>query len=232
MKTVVVTGGVRGIGRAICKALSSDGWRVAVNYKESRVAAEALASDIGGMAIRADVSIPDEVKRMFDIIGSAGAVICNAAAASYGVFQDVSNEWKRIFDVNIGGVINTVKYALPPMISSKSGVIITIGSVWGTLGASCESIYAASKSAVIGLTKSLALELAPSGIRVNCVSPGIIADGMTTEKFPDAAESLAKNVPLGRLGSAEDIANLTAYLCSDKAKYITGQVFSIDGGMS
>jgi len=232
MKTVLVTGGARGIGLYICSCLANDGWRVAVNYRNSRDAAEALASDIGGIAVYADVTVPIETERMFDLIGGADAIVCNAAAASYGVFQDISRHWLRVFDVNVGGVINTIRPALPYMISQKSGSIVTIGSVWGQIGASCESVYAASKSAVAGLTKSLALELAPSGIRVNCVSPGIIAAGMTTDKFLSELDSLAMGVPLGHLGSPEDIAEMTAYLCSDKAKYITGQIISVNGGMS
>ncbi|MDR0916583.1 MAG: SDR family oxidoreductase [Oscillospiraceae bacterium] len=231
MKTALITGGARGIGVEICRALARDGYRVAINYATSRNAAQSLASELGGIAVCADVTDPRAVSAMFGAIGDVDALVCNAAIAQYGVFQDIAADWRRVFDVNFGGTVNVINAALPAMIREKSGAIVTVSSVWGVRGASCESIYAASKSAVIGLTKSLALELAPSGIRVNCVAPAMIGAGMTTDAFgADDLDALRDRVPLGKLGTAQDVAEAVSWLCSDRAGYVTGQVLEVGGG--
>jgi 3-oxoacyl-[acyl-carrier protein] reductase len=232
VKTALVTGGARGIGAEICRALAADGYRVAVNFNRSEAEAAALASETGSVAVRADVSDFAAVSGMFERLGGVSALVCNAAVADYGVFQDAAERWREVFDVNFGGAVNVIRAALPYFLREKHGAIVVVSSVWGLRGASCESIYAASKAAVAGLAKSLAAELAPSGIRVNCVAPGIIGAGMTTDAFgqSDLAELRAR-VPLGRLGTARDVADAVAFLCSGRAEYITGQVLEVGGGL-
>ncbi|MDR3210065.1 MAG: SDR family NAD(P)-dependent oxidoreductase, partial [Oscillospiraceae bacterium] len=155
-KTALVTGASRGIGAACARALAEAGYFVAVNYNTNREAAERLASDLGGRAFGADVSDDDAVARMFDAAGGVDTLVCNAGIARSGLFTDTARDWRRVFDVNVGGVINCCRAAIPHMVSQKSGCIVTVSSVWGVTGASCEAVYSASKAAVIGLTKSLA----------------------------------------------------------------------------
>jgi len=232
-KSALVTGGTSEIGTAICRALKRDGFEIAFTYKSSKDAAKVLENELGAVSLRADVSdfalLSDFIKKR----NGFNVLVTNAGSAQYGVFQDVSKNWKSVFESNFGGTVNAIDAVLPYMINRKHGSIVTISSVWGIAGASCESIYAASKAAVIGLTKSLSQELAPSGIRVNCVAPGVIGSGMTMTAFHGAElDTLRERVPLGRLGTPEDVAELTAFLCSEKASYITGQVIEVGGGFS
>jgi 3-oxoacyl-[acyl-carrier protein] reductase len=231
MKTALITGASRGIGAACAAELARAGFRVVINYRDSRDAAEALAAALGGVAIRADVSKPDEVGAMFAVAGIVDTLVCNAGVALTGLFTDTADDWRRVFDVNVGGVINCARAAIPHMAREGTGSIITLSSIWGITGASCEAVYSASKAAVIGLTKSLAKELGPSGIRSNCVAPGVIDTDMNGDLSPPDLDALADVTPLGRVGTAEDVAGLVAFLASDAARFITGQVISPNGGI-
>ena len=230
-KTAVITGGSRGIGASCAAMLAGDGYRVIIGYKESEEDARRLAALTGGEAVRADVADSAAAGRLIAAAGNADVLVCCAGIAHYGLFTDVTDAaWRKVFDVNVGGVINCCRAAIPGMVSRKSGRIITVSSVWGICGASCEAVYAASKAAVIGLTKSLAKELAPSGILVNCVAPGVIDTDMLSPLSAEDIAALRADTPVGRLGAPEDIAGLVRYLASDAASFITGQVISPNGG--
>ncbi|MBP8639926.1 MAG: SDR family oxidoreductase [Oscillospiraceae bacterium] len=233
MKTALVTGASRGIGEAIARELSSDGFKVYINYNNSFDKAIALADEIGGLAIKADVSDLSQVRSMFDEIGELNVLVCNAGISEYGLFSDTSPEkWRDIFAVNVDGMYNCVQCALHSMIKRKGGSIIMLSSVWGVHGASCEAAYSASKAAVIGLTKSLAKELGPSGIRVNCIAPGVIETDMMSGFSPEDKQALREQTPLCRLGKPSDVAQMAAFLASDKSEFITGQVLGVDGGFA
>ena len=231
MKTALVTGGARGIGAAISRALARDGWHVYVNYAHSEKEALALAREIGGEAVYADVTVSESVRALFERIGAVDLLVNNAGVAWYGLLQDMSDaDWQRIFSCDTDGVFRTCRAAIPGMVKKQSGCIVNISSVWGVYGASCEAAYSAAKGAVISLTKALAKELGPSGIRVNAVCPGVIGTDMLS-CFSDADKAaLAADTPLGRLGTPEDVAEAVAFLASGRAAFITGQILGCDGG--
>lgn len=230
-KTALVTGGAGGIGSAVCRALAARGWQVAVGYCRSEAAAKALAEEIGGRAVYADVSRPEEVDAMFQSLGSVDLLVNNAGIAHYGLITDLTYEdWRTLFGVNTDGVFLCCRAAVPDMVRRKQGCIINISSMWGQVGASCESAYSASKAAMIGLTKALAKELAPSGVRVNCVAPGIILTPMLKDFSPEELEVLRQETPLERLGLPEDVAHCVCYLASEEAGFMTGQVLGLNGG--
>lgn len=238
-KVALVTGSSRGIGRAIAAQLAREGYAVGVNYYERRDKADELVSQLTqegcrALAVQADVSKRGEVDAMVktveDAFGPISVLINNAGVAGQALFQDVTDElWDRYFAVNLNGARNTIQAVLPQMLHEKSGVIVNISSIWGQHGASCEVTYSCTKHALIGLTRSLALELAPSGIRVNCVAPGVIDTDMARELGGEVLDDLVEQTPLGRLGTPQDIANAVAFLASDKASFITGQVLTVDG---
>ena len=220
--------------------LGRAGYAVCVNYLNSeeaaRQAAEALrAGGSDAVAIRADVAdgtaVAEMVRRTEKELGPVTLLVNNAGVAGQAQFQDISDEmWDRYLAVNLGGARNTIRAVLPHMLSEKRGAIVNISSIWGLRGASCEVAYACTKAAIIALTRSLAMELAPSGIRVNCVAPGVIDTDMVQVLGQETLRDLAEQTPLGRLGRPEDIAHAVAFLASDKASFITGQVLGADGG--
>ena len=240
MKSALITGSSRGIGRAVARELAHQGWAVGINYLTRRDKAQELVEELTGegcqaAAFQADVAdgtaVEEMVRRLTQTFGPVELVVNNAGVAGQSLFQDISDEmWNRYLAVNLGGARNTIKAVLPHMISEKRGCIVNISSIWGQRGASCEVAYACTKAAIIALTRSLAMELAPSGIRVNCVAPGVINTDMVQVLGQDTLDDLARETPLGRLGTPEDIAAAAAFLASERAGFITGQVLTVDGG--
>lgn len=236
MKPVVlITGASRGIGAACAKAFADSGYRVAVHYNKSKEAAEKIASDCGGYAVCGDISDSSEVERIFSEVeanlGTVGILINNAGISHEGLFTETSDDdWNKIIATNLNSAFYTSRRALPAMISKKSGVIINVSSIWGLVGASCEVAYSASKAGLIGLTRALAKEVGPSGVRVNCIAPGVVKTDMLNSFSEDDLNALKDETPLGRLGEPSDIAKAILYLASDEASFITGQVLSPNGG--
>jgi len=231
-KTALVTGGARGIGAAICRALTADGWNLRIHYHTSEQQAQALAAELGCSAIRADVRNLADVQAMFQTAGPIDLLVNNAGISTYGLFPDMSPAvWRDLFAVNVDGVFHCTQCALPHMFREKRGGIINVASIWGITGASCEAAYAATKAAVIGLSKSLAKELGPSGIRVNCIAPGAIQTEMLAVLTPEDLAEIRAETPLGTLGTPEDVAHLVSYLASEQARFVTGQVISPNGGL-
>lgn len=235
MPTVFITGGSRGIGAACVRAFTAAGWQVAFTYRASREIAGRLAEETGALALSADQREYAAVERAAaeakSHFGPSDAVVCNAAMAEQKLFQDITDaDWQRMLDVNLLGAVRVIRACLPDMLHRKQGSIVTVSSIWGQTGASCESHYAASKAALIGLTRSLAQELGPSGIRVNCVAPGVIDTEMNAMHSAQTMQELAEQTPLGRLGTAEEVADSILYLCSARASFITGQVLGVTGG--
>ncbi len=241
MKTVLITGASRGIGRATALEFANRGYNVAINYKSSKDKAEELCREIkerGGsaQAFCADVSKNEEVKEMVkkvnETFGSIDVLVNNAGVApKQGLFTDFSDETtESVFDVNVFGTMNCTKAVVPQMVSKKSGKIINVSSIWGVCGGSCEVLYSASKSAVIGFTKALAKELAPSGVNVNCVAPGFVDTDMNSHLTEEEKNEFCQEIPLGRAGTPDEIAKIIYFLASDGAAYITGQTIVADGG--
>lgn len=238
-KVALVTGSSRGIGRAVAARLAHDGYAVGVNYYERRDKADELVSQLTAegcraLAVQADVSKRTEVDAMVHTIeaafGPVTLLVNNAGVAGQALFQDVADElWNRYFAVNLNGARNTIQAVLPHMLHEKNGAIVNISSIWGQHGASCEVTYSCTKHAIIGLTRSLAMELAPSHIRVNCVAPGVIDTDMVQVLGAETLRELAEQTPLGRLGTPQDIANAVAFLASEQASFITGQILTVDG---
>ena len=231
-QTALVTGGAKGIGAEICRKLAAAGWDVYINYHTSKTEAEALAAEIGGTPIYADVREFGQVNEMFSATGPIDLLVNNAGIACYGLFPELSLQtWRDIFAVNVDGVFHCTQCALPYMLREKQGNIINIASVWGMVGASCEAAYATTKAAVIGLTKSLAKELGPSNIRVNCVAPGAIDTDMVQALSEADLAAIQGETPLGSVGQPRDVAHLVEFLASHRARYMTGQVISPNGGL-
>lgn len=241
MKQVaLITGASRGIGRAVAAELAQAGYAVCINYLRQQEAAEDLAAQLRAqgreaIAIRADVAdswaVDDMVQQAAHALGPVTLLVNNAGISWQGLFQDTDDAaWDRILSVNLTGARNAARAVLPHMISEKAGCIVNISSMWGLRGASCEVAYACSKAGIIALTRSLALELAPSHIRVNCVAPGCIETDMVRALGRETRDMLVEETPLGRLGTPEDIAYAVAFLASEKASFLTGQVLTADGG--
>ncbi len=235
-KTVLITGGSRGIGAATARAFAKAGYRVAIGYRQNRDKAEALAAELGGIALQADVGDPHQVTQMVDNVlekfCQLDILVCNAGVAWQGLLTDMSlQEWRQVMATDLDGVFLCSKAVLPHFIHRKTGKIITVSSMWGQVGASCEVAYSAAKAGVIGFTKALAQEVGPSGITVNCVAPGAIATEMNGHLPPEALEELASSTPLGRIGTPEEVAQSILFLASEGANFLTGQVLAPNGGL-
>lgn len=232
MKKALITGGTGGIGQAICRKLSVDGYYVMINYIHSEEKAKKLAQEISGEPIKFDVSNIEEVEKVSERIGKIDLLVNNAGISEIDLFTGISNEKStQIMDINLGGTLNCSRIFLPAMIREKHGCIINISSMWGEVGASCEVDYSTTKAGIIGFTKALAKEVAPSGIRVNCVSPGFIMTEMNSRFTNEELNDIKEEIPLGFFGKPEHVANCVSFLASDMAEYITGQVISVNGGM-
>ena len=229
MKTVVITGGSRGIGAAAVELFAARGCRVVFLYEKNHEAADAVARRTGAEAICCDVADRQAVNAAFEAIGDVDILICNAGIMHFGLLSMMEEAaWDRIFAVNVKGIYNCVNAAMPAFLRKHAGCVITVSSMWGQVGASCEAAYSATKGAVISLTKALAKELGPSGIRVNCVAPGVILTDMCAGVDPEILLEMAEETPVGRNGTPEDVAEAFAYLA--EAKFVTGQVLSVNGG--
>lgn len=235
-KTVLITGGSRGIGKAMVYAFARAGYNVLLNFNKSERSAIEIASEFKNVKIfGADVANQENVLNMVnyakETFGGVDILINNAGISCSGLFQDLQkDEWDRLMNINLTGVYNCTKAVLPDMISKKQGKIINISSVWGMVGASNEVAYSASKAGVIGLTKALSKEVGPSNIQVNCIAPGIIMTDMISDYSMEELNNITDQIPLGRIGETSDVADLALFLASDSANYITGQVFSPNGG--
>ena len=229
MKHVVVTGGSRGIGAAVVQAFADRGDRVTFLYEKAHEAARAVAEQTGATAICCDVADGSAVKAAFAQLGDVDVLICNAGICHSGLMSMLGEQdWDRLFDVNVKGVYHCINAAMPVFLRKHSGCIITVSSMWGQVGASCEAAYSATKGAVIALSKALAKELGPSGIRVNCVAPGVILTDMCAGLDPETLENLAGDSCVGRNGTPEDVAKAMAYLAD--ADFITGEILAVNGG--
>ena len=237
METAFVTGGAGGIGTAICRALAAEGFTLCVGYHSREAEAAALAAQLGGLAVPCDVTDPASVQKAVDHAleryGRLDSLVCNAGVAWTGLLQDMTDDqWRQVMAADLDGVFHCCRAALPAMIGAKGGSIVTVSSVWGVHGASCEAAYSAAKAGVIGLTKALAKEVGPSGVRVNCVAPGVIDTEMNQHLGAQGLQDLADETPLGRIGTPAQVAEAVAFLCSDAAGFITGQVLGVDGGFA
>ena len=229
MSTVVITGGSRGIGAAAVELFAARGDRVYFLYEKEHEKATAVAEKTGAEAICCDVSDCKAVKAAFERIGDVDILICNAGIMHFGLMSMMEEAtWDRLFDVNVKGIFHCVNAAMPSFLKKQSGCVITVSSMWGQVGASCEAAYSATKGAVIALTKALAKELGPSGVRVNCVAPGVILTDMCAHVEPEILAELAEEAPIGRNGTPMDVAKAFAYLAD--AEFVTGQVLSVNGG--
>lgn len=229
MERVLITGGTRGIGRQTAILFKKSGYEVFVTYVKSSDEAEKLEK-IGINTIMADVSDFEAMLEAKKKIGSVDILVNNAGISYWGLLSDMKiEEWQRILDVNLTGTFNCIKLFSPDMVNKKCGSIVNISSMWGVTGGSCEAAYSASKAGIIGLTKALAKELGPSGIRVNCVAPGVIKTDMTKNLSQEDFCALSEETPLGAIGTAEDVAEGILYIA--RAKFITGEVLNINGGI-
>ena len=229
MANVVITGGSRGIGAAAVRLFAARGDRVYFLYEKDHAAAKAVAEKTGAQAICCDVADGDAVRAVFSQIGDVDILVNNAGICYYGLMSQMSGEqWDRIFDVNVKGIFHCVNAAMPAFLKKQRGCVINVSSMWGRVGASCETAYSATKGAVIALTKALAKELGPSGIRVNAVAPGVILTDMCANVAPEILEEMAEDAPVGRNGRPMDVARAMEYLAN--ADFVTGHILNVDGG--
>ena len=229
MSTVLITGGSRGIGAAAVELFSQLGHKVFFLYEKDHTAAQAVADKTGATAICCDVADGNAVKSAFQEVGDVDILICNAGICHYKLMSQLEEAiWDRIFAVNVKGIYHCVNAAMPSFLKKQKGCVITVSSMWGQVGASCEAAYSASKGAVIALTKALAKELGPSGIRVNCVAPGVILTDMCANIDPEILAEMAEEAPVGRNGTAMDIAKAFQYLA--EAEFVTGEILAVNGG--
>ena len=227
--TVVITGGSRGIGAQAVRQFAARGDTVYFLYEKEHEKAAQVAEETGAVAICCDVADAQAVKAAFSQIPKVDVLVCNAGICHTGLLSQISGEeWDRLFAVNVKGIYHCVNAAMPSFLEKQAGSIITVSSMWGQVGASCEAAYSATKGAVIALTKALAQELGPSGIRVNCVAPGVIETDMCANVSAETMEELKEQTPVGRNGTPEDVAKAMVYLAD--AEFVTGQVLAVNGG--
>lgn len=239
MKTVVVTGASRGIGRAVAKEFANNGYNVVICYNKSVSDAQQLLNEVSqttrAIAVKVDVSNEDDVKNMVEItkktFGNIDVLVnCAGVSDTRLLIDSTKDDYDFVFDTNMRGTYNTCKLVGREMLSNQSGKIINISSIWGLRGGSCESVYSASKGAIIAFTKALAKELGPNGINVNAVAPGFIQTDMTKNVTNEIKQEIMESSALGRLGTPEDVASVVLFLASEKSEFITGQVIGVDGG--
>lgn len=242
MRTVLVTGAARGIGRATAELFGANGYNVAIAYNKSENEALELAKELNAQyphaaCFHADIAYPEQVDALvataMDRFGAIDVLVNNAGVAHWGLFQSMSElQMDYVMRVNVLGTMLCARAVLPQMIGRRSGSIVNVSSIWGECGASCEVVYSASKAAVIGFTQALAKEVGPSGVRVNCVAPGVIRTDMTASLSEETMRGLAEMSPLGRIGTPQEVARAIWYLADDEASsYVTGQVLGINGGL-
>lgn len=236
MSRIFIVGGSRGIGAACVRRFSRAGDSVAFTYLHSDERARSLAAECGAAAISCDVCSTESVGRAvgeaIGVLGGIDVLVCSAGIAHFGLVQDTSDEeLLRVIDTDLCGTFRVCRAVIPHMVAKQRGSIITVSSMWGEVGASCESAYSAAKGGVIALTKALAKELGPSGITVNCVSPGVIDTEMNASLSREALDALAEETPLGRIGTADEAAAAVEFLASPGAAFVTGQVLGISGGL-
>lgn len=239
-KSVLITGAARGIGRACALKFAKEGWNVTACYARAQHAAQSLEEEIRQLGtqcrcVQADVTDSAAVHRLVLLaqaeFGTPDAVVCNAGMAQQKLFADITeDDWDTMFDVNVKGMYRVIREVLPQLLDRQAGSIVTVSSIWGQTGSSCEVHYSASKAAVIGMTKALAKELGLSGIRVNCVAPGVIDTDMNRMHGEDVMQELAEETPLGRNGTPEEVADVIYWLASEQSKFVTGQVLGVNGG--
>lgn len=235
-RVIWITGGSSGIGKAAVRKFAGAGDRVAFTFLHSEAAARALESETGAFAICADVSDSAQVNRARDAIlsrfGRIDVLVCAAGVAGKGLLMDQTDEaYDRIMNTNLFGTFAAIRAVLPCMIERRGGSIVTVSSMWGETGGACEALYSASKAGIIGLTRAVAKEVGSAGIRVNCISPGVIDTPMNADLSPEDVDSLVEETPLGRIGMAEEVAEAICFLAGEGAGFITGQVLPVNGGI-
>ena len=235
MANILIIGGSRGIGAEAVRQFAKDN-RVVFTYFRSEREADALRQETGAVPVRCDVKFSNSVKvavdKAIEQLGTIDVLICNAGISDINLFSDIGEErWEEIIDTNLNGVYYSINYVLPGMISRKKGCIITVSSMWGQVGASCEVAYSAAKAGVIGLTKALAKEVGPSGIRVNSIAPGMIDTEMNKDIDQETVKSIEDDTPMCRIGTTDDVVNVMKFLASDESSFVTGQVIGVNGGL-
>jgi 3-oxoacyl-[acyl-carrier protein] reductase len=231
-KTALVTGASKGIGRAIATELAAAGASVVVGYRSGKDEAESLVSELGGRAVQADVSDPEEARRLVEQAGDLDILVNNAGLTRDGVLARMSDDdWRTVLETNLSSVFYTCRAVTRSMMRKRAGSIVNVSSIVGVHGNWGQTNYAASKAGIIGFTKSLARELGSRNVRANVVAPGYVRTQLTDVLPEEATQAMLSNTPLGRLGEPEDVAGAVRFLCSDEASFITGEVLLVDGGL-